>query len=65
MLQTRRKVYIFYEECISSVVKVLREGRTGGARDFKITAGFECRIWVMCTDEKDNEELTNMYGLFF
>ena len=24
-----------YEDCISSVVKVLREGRRGGARDFR------------------------------
>ena len=43
-----------YEECISSVVKVFREGRKAGARDFKITG----------TDENDNGELTkNVWSL--
>ena len=32
------------EECISSVVKVLREGRKDGARDFYITEKIQCII---------------------
>ena len=39
-----------YEDCISSVVKVLREG------DLNVELG------LMSIDEKDNEELTKMYG---
>ena len=51
-----------YEECISSVVKVLREGRKGGARDFYITVDFNVELCLMCTDENDEEELTKLYG---
>ena len=47
---------------MSSVIEVLREGRRGGARDFHITGGFNVELWLMCTDEKDIEELTKMYG---
>ena len=47
---------------MSSVIKVLREGRRGGAKDFYITGGFNVELGLMCTDEKDIEELTKMYG---
>ena len=43
MLQTPKKSLKMYEECISSVVEVLREGRTGGARDFFFTSDLKCR----------------------
>ena len=51
-----------YETCISSVVKVLREGRRRGAKDFNITGDLNVELGLMCTDEKDIEELTTMYG---
>ena len=51
-----------YEECISSVVGVLRKGREGGARDFHITGDSNVELGLMCTDESDEEELTKMYG---
>ena len=51
-----------YEECISSVVKVLREGRKGGAKGLYITGDFNEELGLMCTDESDEEELTKMYG---
>ena len=47
---------------ISSVVKVLREGRKGGARDFYITSDFNVELGLMCTGENDEEELTKLYG---
>ena len=62
MLQTRVKVLRMYEDCISSVVRVLREGRRDGARDFYITGDLNVELGLMCTNEKDNEELTKMYG---
>ena len=54
MLQTQAKV--------SSVTKVLREGRRGGAKDFYITSDLNVELGVMCTDEEDIEELEGMYG---
>ena len=51
-----------YEDCISSVTKALREGRRGGAKDFYSTGDFNVELGLMCTDEKDEEELTKMYG---
>ena len=33
-----------YEECLSSAVEVLREGRKVRARDFYITGDFKCRF---------------------
>ena len=57
-----KKSLEMYEECISCVVKILREGRKGGARDFHITGDFNVELGLMCTDENDSEELTNMYG---
>ena len=52
-----------YEACISSVVKVLREGRREGAQDFYITGDLNVELGLMCTDEEDIEELKEMYGL--
>ena len=49
MLQTQATV--------SSVTKVLREGRRGGAKDFYITSDLNVELGVMCTDEEDIEEL--------
>ena len=51
-----------YEECVSSVVKVLREGRRGGAKNFYITGDPNVELGSLCTDENDEEELTKMYG---
>ena len=51
-----------YETCISSVVKVLREGCRGGATDFYITCDLNVELGMMCTDENDIEELTGMCG---
>ena len=48
-----------YETCISSVVKVLREGRRGGEKDFYITGGLNVELGLMCTDEKDSENNIN------
>ena len=50
-----------YEACISSVIKVLREGRRGGAKDFFFTGDLDVELGMMCTDEKDTEELMGMY----
>ena len=44
-----RQFQQMYEECISSVVKSLRKGRKGGARDFYIRGDFK----------NEEEELTN------
>ena len=57
-----KKSLEMFEECISSVVKVLREGRKGGARDFNITGDFNVELGLMCTDENDGEELTKSCG---
>ena len=51
-----------HEACVSSVVTVLREGRRSGAKDFYITGDLNVELGLMCTDEKDIEELTEMYG---
>ena len=59
-----KKSLEMYEECVSSVVKVLREGRRGGSKDFYITGDFNVELCLMCTDENDDEELTKMYGPF-
>ena len=59
---SRLKSLEMYETCISSVVKVLREGRRGRAKDFCITSDLNVELGLMCTDEKDIEELTKMYG---
>ena len=42
-----KKSQEMYEECVSSVVKVLREGRKGGARDFFSTCDFNVELGVM------------------
>ena len=57
-----KKSLEMYEECIASVVKVLREGRKGGAKDFYITGDFNVELGLMSTDENDNEVLTKLYG---
>ena len=51
-----------YEAFISSVTKVLREGRQGGAKDFHISRDPNVELGVMSTNEKDTEELDGMYG---
>ena len=57
-----KKSLEMYEECVSSVVKVLCEGRKDGARDSCITGDFNVELGLMCADENDNEERTKMYG---
>ena len=47
---------------ISSVLRVRREGRRGGARDFYITGDINVVLGMMCTDENDIEDLNEMYG---
>ena len=51
-----------YETCTSNVVKVLREERRGGAKDFYIAGDLDVELVLMCTDENDIEELTGIYG---
>ena len=51
-----------YEAFISSVVKVLREGRRGGAKNFYITGDLNVELGLMCKMKKDIEELNEMYG---
>ena len=51
-----------YEAFISSVLRVLREGRRGGATEFYTTGDLNVEVGMMCTDEKDIEELNEMYG---
>ena len=51
-----------YDAFISSVLKVLRESRRGGAKDFYITGDLHVELGMMCTDEKDIEEVNEMYG---
>ena len=46
-----------YEACISSVVKVRREGRRCGAEYFYTAGDLIAELGMMCTDEKDIEEL--------
>ena len=57
-----KKCLEMYEDCISNVFKVFREGRRGGARSFYSTGDFNVELGLMCKNEKDNEELTKMYG---
>ena len=45
-----------YEAFISSVRRIEREGR-------RITGDLNVELGLMCTDEKDIEELNEMYGL--
>ena len=49
-----------YEECIASVVKDLREGRTGGVRNFYNTRDIDVELGLMCTSENEEEELTKL-----
>ena len=51
-----------YKAFISSVLRVRREGRRGGARDFHITGDLNVVLGMMCTDENDIEDLNDMYG---
>ena len=62
MLLIQGKSLEMYEDCISSVMKVPREGRRGGAKDFFFTGDLHVELVLMCTDEKDDAELTNMCG---
>ena len=53
-----------FEECIASVVKVLREGRKGGGKNFYIAGDINVDLGLMCTDENEEEELTKLCGPF-
>ena len=60
-----KKSLEMHEECVSSVVKFLREGRKSGARDLHITGDINVELGLMCTDEKkkkNDEEVTKMCG---
>ena len=50
------------EECIASVVKVLREDHKGGARNFYIAGDNNVELGLMCTNENEKEELTKLHG---
>ena len=50
------------EACVSSVFRVLREGRRGGANKFYITGDLNVELMMLCTDENDVEELNEKYG---
>ena len=50
-----------YEAFISSVTEVLWEGRRGGARELYIAGDLNVDLGMMCTDEKDIEELHEMH----
>ena len=50
-----------YEACVSSVLRVLREGRRGGAKKFYIT-GDNVELEMICTVGNDIEELNEIYG---
>ena len=52
-----KKSLKMYEECIASVVKVLREGRKGGARNVYIAGDINVELGLMCTNENEEEEL--------
>ena len=56
------KSFEMYEACISSVIKVLREGRRCGTKDFYSTSDLKVELGMMCTDAKDIEEVEGMYG---
>ena len=51
-----------FEDCISSVFKVLQEGRRWGATEFLITSDLDVELGMMCADENDIEELMGIYG---
>ena len=51
-----------YEACVSSVFRILREGRRGGAKTFCITGDLNVKLGMICTDENYIEELNEMYG---
>ena len=57
-----KKSLEMFEECIASVVKVLREGRESGAKNFCIAGDINVEMGLMCTDENGEEELTKLCG---
>ena len=52
-----------YETFIVDVTKILWKGRRAGAKDFHITVDFNVELGLLCTDDEDNEERNQMYGL--
>ena len=57
-----KKSLEMYAEYIASVVKVQREGREGGAKNFYIAGDINVELGLMCTNENEEEELTKLYG---
>ena len=57
-----RKDLEVYETFILKVIKVLWEGRRGGAKEFYITGDLNAELGLLCADEDDVEELNEMYG---
>ena len=51
-----------YEDYISTVIKALREGRRGGAKEFYIICELNVILGMMCADENDIEELMVIHG---
>ena len=62
MLQTQARSLEMYEDYISTVIKALREGRRGGAKEFYIICELDVDLGMMCADENDIEELMVIYG---
>ena len=50
------------ETFILNVTKFLREGRRAGAKDFHITRDLNVELGLLCADEDDIDELSEMYG---
>ena len=50
-----KKSLEMHEECIARVVKVVHEGRKGGARNFHIAGDINVELGLMCTNENEEE----------
>ena len=66
MLQIqKKKAWICTKNASPGWVEVLREGRKGVARDFYIKGDFNVELGLMCTDENNEEELTELKSPLF
>ena len=56
-----KKEFDGHERFKKKGTSVLRDGRRAGAKEFDITGDFNVEPGLLCTDEDDNEELSEMY----
>ena len=56
-----KKEFDGHERFKKKGTNVLRDGRRPGAKEFDITGDFNVEPGLLCTDEDDNEELSEMY----